>query len=739
MAFRESEVEAAALAWLEAAGWQLARGADMAAGAEREDYGQAVLGRRLMAALAQLNPGLPRDALDDAYRRLVRPEGVELVQRNRQMHQLMTNGVEVEYRDDAGAIRGGLVRVIDFDDPDGNDRLAVNQFTMVEHGSKRRADLVLFVNGLPLVVVELKNAADEDATVRSAWQQCQTYMAEIPTLFAHNVLIVVSDGTEARAGTLTAGWPWFKPWRAMSDGTRPGPARPELQVMADELLSPWRLLDMARDFVVFEDDGAQIAKKMAGYHQFYAVQVAVGETLRAIKMTDQAGEDGGRYEAGHQPGGAPGDQRVGVIWHTQGSGKSLTMAFYAGRIIRHPDMANPTLVMLTDRNDLDEQLFGTFSRCAGLLRQTPVQAQSRRHLRQLLDVESGGLVFTTIHKFFPDEKGDRHRMLSARNNIVVMADEAHRSQYDFIDGFARHLRDALPCASFIGFTGTPVELQDANTRAVFGDYISIYDIRRSERDGATVPIYYESRLARLSLDDAERPHIDPDFEEVTEGEEPAHKERLKTKWAQMEALVGADKRLGLVAQDLVEHFEARLQAMDGKAMVVCMSRRIAAELYDRIRRLRPQWHGDDDDSGSLKVMMTGAPSDPAEWQQHIRTRARRDSLANRFRNPQDPLRMVIVRDMWLTGFDAPSLHSMYLDKPMRGHSLMQAIARVNRVFRDKPGGLVVDYLGLSQELKAALGKLYRQRRHRPHHPGPAGGGGTAAKTPRDLQRPVPRL
>ena len=436
---------------------------------------------------------------------------------------------------------------------------------------------------------------------------------------------------------------------------------------------------------------------MAGYHQFHAVQAAVGETLRAAEMVRAASDD----EVGRH-GGKPGDRRVGVVWHTQGSGKSLTMAFYAGRIIREPAMENPTVVVLTDRNDLDDQLFGTFSRCAGLLRQPPAQADSRAHLRELLAVEAGGVVFTTIHKFFPEEKGDRHPTLSERRNIVVIADEAHRSQYDFIDGYARHMRDALPHASFIGFTGTPIELQDASTRAVFGDYISIYDIQRAVQDGATVPIYYESRLAKLVLDEAERPKIDPEFEEATEGEEVDRKEKLKSKWAQLEAVVGSDKRLELVAHDIVEHFEKRLEVMDGKGMVVCMSRRIAVELYREIAKLRPEWHADEDEAGSIKVVMTGSASDPLDWQAHIRNKPRREALANRFRDPKDPFRLVIVRDMWLTGFDAPSLHTMYIDKPMRGHGLMQAIARVNRVFKDKPGGLVVDYLGLAHELKQAL-------------------------------------
>jgi type I restriction enzyme, R subunit len=475
-----------------------------------------------------------------------------------------------------------------------------------------------------------------------------------------------------------------------------------MQVVIEGTFTPRRFLDLVRDFIVFEDEGGgHVIKKMAGYHQFHAVRVAVAETLRAAELR-RAAEQEAPSANGHKPGGKPGDRRIGVVWHTQGSGKSLTMVFYAGRIIREPAMENPTVVVLTDRNDLDDQLFGTFSRCRDLLRQPPMQAESRTHLRELLSVVAGGVVFTTIHKFFPEEKGDRHPTLSERRNIVVIADEAHRSQYDFIDGFARHMRDALPHASFIGFTGTPIELQDANTRAVFGDYISVYDIQRAVQDGATVPIYYESRLAKLALDETERLKIDPDFEEATEGEEVERKEKLKTKWAQLEAIVGAEKRLKLIAQDIVDHFEKRLEVLEGKAMVVCMSRRICVELYRELVRLRPAWHHEDDDKGAIKVVMTGSASDPADWQPHVRNKARREALANRFSDAAEPFRIVLVRDMWLTGFDAPSLHTMYVDKPMRGHGLMQAIARVNRVFKDKPGGLVVDYLGLAHELKAAL-------------------------------------
>ena len=678
-----------------------------------------VLTGRLRSALARLNPDLTGDALDDAQRRLTRPAGVALEARNRDFHRMVVAGVTVEYVDTDGRVCGAQVRVVDFDEPDANDWLAVNQFTVVENKDERRPDIVLFVNGLPLAIVKLKNPVDEDATVWSAFRQLQTYKAEIPSLFVFNAALILSDGLEARIGTLTAGREWCKPWRTISGEALADPSLPQLQVLLEGVFTRRRLLALVRDFIVFEDDGSgDLVKKMAGYHQFHAVQTAVAETLRAAAL-QQAVADGdpqGRYESGRQPGGARGDRRIGVVWHTQGSGKSLTMAFYAGRIVREPAMENPTIVVLTDRNDLDDQLFSTFSRCADLLRQPPVQAESRADLRAKLAVESGGVVFTTIQKFFPEEpsageregitprtkrKGDRHPLLSNRRNIVVIADEAHRSQYDFVDGYARHMRDALPSASFIGFTGTPIELADANTRAVFGDHISVYDIQRAVEDGATVPIYYESRLARLALDERERPTIDAGFQELTEGEEVDRREKLKTKWAQLEAIVGAGKRVALVARDIVEHFESRQEAMDGKAMVVCMSRRICIDLYRELARLRPAWH-DDDNSGALKVVMTGKAADPPDWQPHIRNKPRREALAKRFRDPADPLRIVLVRDMWLTGFDAPSLHTMYVDKPMRGHGLMQAIARVNRVFRDKPGGLVVDYLGLAHELKRAL-------------------------------------
>lgn len=714
MGFTESVVEEASLGWLESLGYAVLHGPDIAAGepaAERSDpnYRDVVLEGRLRQALARLNPAVPAEALEDAYRKLTRIDVPSLLERNRAVHRMLVDGVAVEYRRKDGSIAGTQAKVIDFDKPDINDWLAVNQFTVAEGQHTRRPDVVLFVNGLPLAVIELKNPADENATIWSAWQQFQTYQTQIPSLFATNAALVVSDGMEARIGAVGAGKEWFKLWRTIT-GREDAPSKlAELQVVLEGVFEKRRFLDLLRYFIVFEEDNGKLVKKMAGYHQYHAVNAAVEETLRASKLgVARVADERGRYESGTKPAGNPGDRRVGVVWHTQGSGKSLTMVFYAGRIIHHPAMENPTIVVLTDRNDLDEQLFGTFARCSTLLGWEPKQATDRADLREKLKVAAGGVVFTTIQKFFPEEKGDKHPMLSDRRNIVVIADEAHRSQYDFMDGFARHMRDALPNASFIGFTGTPIEKSDASTRAVFGDYISIYDIQRAVKDGATVPIYYESRLAKLALKDSERPKIDPQFEEATEGEEVERKEKLKTKWAQLEAVVGSESRVRLIARDLVQHFENRADALqreigiDGKAMIVCMSRRICVELYNEIAKLRPRWVSEADEKGMLKVIMTGSATDPLEWQQHIRNKKRREDMADRFRKPENPFKIVIVRDMWLTGFDAPSLCTMYVDKPMRSHGLMQAIARVNRVFRDKPGGLVVDYLGLADELKKAL-------------------------------------
>jgi type I restriction enzyme R subunit len=707
MPLNESTVEAAALEWFGELGYGVAFGPDLAPGerkAERDSFGDVVLVRRLRGAIRRLNPAIPEEAREDALRKVLRVATHSLVGTNRQFHAMLRDGVEVEYRrKDGDGIAGDRVRLVDSDDPATNDWLAVNQFTVIEGQHNRRPDIVVFVNGLPLGVLELKNAAEEDATTYDAFKDLQVYKQEIPSLFFFDAVVVASDGTDARIGTISADWERMMPWRTIEGEALAPTTMPQLEVLLRGAFDRKRFLDLLRYFIVFEEDpeDGTLIKKVAGYHQFHAVNTALAETIRAAAER-QVSETAGGYFAKPQTEGLPGDKRAGVVWHTQGSGKSLTMVFYAGRLVLEPAMENPTLVVLTDRNDLDDQLFGTFLRCHELLRQKPVQAESREQLKQLLAVASGGVVFTTIQKFFPEDKGAKHPLLSIRRNIVVIADEAHRSQYDFIDGFAKHMRDALPNASFIGFTGTPIEKADANTRAVFGDYISIYDIQRAVEDKATVPIYYESRLAKLELKASERPKIDPDFEEATEGEEESQKARLKSKWAALEAVVGADKRLGLIAADLVKHWEARLEVMDGKSMIVCMSRRICFELYQALRKLRPEWHADTDDKGVMKIVMTGGKSDPLTWQPHIRNKARREELAKRFKNPKNPFKIVIVRDMWLTGFDAPCLHTMYVDKPMRSHGLMQAIARVNRVFKDKPGGLVVDYLGLAHELKQAL-------------------------------------
>jgi len=712
MTFNESTVEDAALTWFGELGYAIAHGPDLAPGeaaSERETFADVVLVGRLRDAIQRLNPDVPGEAQEEALRRVLRVGTPSLVQTNRAFHKMLRDGVEVEYPRPDGTIAGGHVRLVDFEDASANDWLALNQVTVIEGQNNRRPDIVVFVNGLPLGLIELKNAADEDATIWTAYDQLRTYKAEIPSLLHYNAALVVSDGLEARIGSLTANQEWFKVWRTVDgEGDAPRTAL-ELEVLVRGVFDRRRFLDLLEHFIVFEEsDDGKLHKIIAGYHQFHAVNMAVQETIRASGMEDKPrfSDNLGVSWAGRMHDGKPGDRRAGVVWHTQGSGKSFSMLFYAARVVRHPAMQNPTLVVLTDRNDLDDQLFGQFQRCHDILGQTPVQAASRERLRELLAVASGGVVFTTIQKFLPD-KGEKMPQLSDRRNIIVIADEAHRSQYDLIDGLARHMRDALPGASFIGFTGTPIEKTDANTRAVFGDYISIYDIQRAVADKATVPIYYESRIAKLSLNSAQLPKLDDEFDEITEGEEQSNREKLKSKWAALEALVGDPKRLQIVAADLVAHFEKRVEAMNGKAMIVCMSRRICVAMYDALIKLRPDWAGADDAEAEgkacvVKVIMTGSADDGPEWQPHIRNKERRRKLAVRFKDSKDPFRIVIVRDMWLTGFDAPCLHTMYADKPMRGHGLMQAIARVNRVFRDKPGGLVVDYLGLADQLKHAL-------------------------------------
>jgi len=699
----ESHVEEAALAWLEELGYGIANGLIIGpdgSAPERANYGDVILADRVKAAIARLNPHLKADTREDVFRKILQSETPSLTEENRRLHRYLIEGVPVEVTRADGTIGGDSARLIDFDDLDANDWLAVNQFTVIENKTNRRPDIVLFVNGLPLGVIELKNPGDENATMDGAFNQLQTYKSQITSTFRTNAALVISDGIAARIGSLTADRERFMPWRTLDGDNLAPKGVPELETLLKGAFDKRRFLDLIKDFIVFgqietKDKQLLTVKILAGYHQFHAVRHAVARTIEATRPD--------------------GDRKVGVIWHTQGSGKSLLMAFYAGQIIKHPAMENPTLLIITDRNDLDDQLFGTFSMCKDLLRQTPQQAESREELRKLLDRPSGGVIFTTIQKFSPADGETGHPLLTNRKNVVVIADEAHRSQYGLTSklnrttgevnyGFAKYLRDALPHASFIGFTGTPVEKDDINTRAIFGDYIDVYDISRAVEDGATVPIYYESRVARIHIDENEKPKIDAEIAEITEDEAQTEQERLKRKWASVEALVGADKRLAMIADDLVRHFEARRAALDGKAMIVCMSRRICVALYNAIIKLRPEWHSEDDEAGAIKIVMTGAASDPPAWQAHIgkRPKARRELMAKRAKDANDPLKLVIVRDMWLTGFDAPCMHTMYVDKPMRGHGLMQAIARVNRVFRDKPAGLVVDYIGVAQNLKNAL-------------------------------------
>ena len=682
--FTESDLEIATLEWLEELGYSIAFGPNLAPDGEapeRESYRDVFLVERLRSAIARINPTIPAESQEEAIKQVINVaySNPSLLATNHAFHKMMVEGVDIEYRRPDGTIAGDKVYLLDARNTADNDWLAVNQYTVIENNHNRRPDVVLFVNGIPLAVFELKNPADQNATVKSAFHQIQTYKDQIPSLFTYNALCIISDGLDTRVGALTADFERFMKWRTMDDDKVAPASIPKMEVLLKGVFAKERLLDIVRNFIVFTPMGKETVKVLTAYHQYHATNKAVARTLEATAEK--------------------GDRRCGVVWHTQGSGKSLTMTFYAGKIIQVLD--NPTLVVLTDRNDLDDQLFGVFAGCHELLRQTPVQAQDRADLKKLLSVASGGVIFTTIQKFQFDNPFGRGA-LSDRRNIVVIADEAHRSQYDFIDGFARHMHDALPNASFIGFTGTPIELRDANTRAVFGEYVDVYDITRAVEDHATVPIYYEARLAKIQLKESEKPKIDPEFEELTEGEETSKKEQLKSKWARLEAMVGSEKRIQLIAKDVVEHFENRLAATDGKGMFVAMSRRIAVELYDEVIKLRPQWHNDDLNKGYIKVVMTAAASDPASYQKHSHTKDERERLANRMKDPGDELKFVIVRDMWLTGFDAPSMHTMYIDKPMQGHGLMQAIARVNRVYKDKQGGLVVDYLGIAPKLKEAL-------------------------------------
>lgn len=698
----ENEIEDIALSYLQNLGYRYELGTVISPDGEHPErqYTDVVLTTRLRDAIDKLNPTLGQDAKEDALKKVLRTDSSNQLIYNETFHKYLTQGIDVEVRSTSG-IRGQKVYIVDFANPENNEFLAVNQFTIIEGSQNKRPDIILFVNGLPLVVIELKNATDENATVKSAFNQLQTYKQAIPTLFTYNELMIISDGWDAKCGTLTSDYGRFMSWKTIDGTTTADHLQPEMEVMFHGMLNKHTLLDLIGQFIVFENSDTKTLKKVAAYHQYFAVNKAIESTIKASSLE--------------------GDRRGGVIWHTQGSGKSLSMVFYSGKLIVEPTMENPTLVILTDRNDLDEQLHEIFCNCQQLLRQEPQKAGSRKDLRNLLNVASGGIVFTTIQKFMPETDDDvepvsgvvsginpryigaRQKSLSERRNIVVIADEAHRSQYDFIDGFARNLRDALPNASFIGFTGTPIENDDRNTQAVFGNYVDIYDIQQAVNDKATVPIFYESRLAKVHFDADEKVNIDEGFEELTEGEEMTNRQQMRAKWTRLEAIVGNSKRVSKIAEDLVYHFEQRNAVLDGKAMIVCMSRRICVELYDAIVQIRPQWHSDDDESGTIKVVMTGSSSDALSMQAHIRNKVRRKAIGDRLKNPKNGLKLVIVRDMWLTGFDAPCLHTLYVDKPMRGHSLMQAIARVNRVFTEgKDGGLIVDYLGIAQELKIAL-------------------------------------
>ncbi len=689
----EDAVEQYAIELLQGLGYACLRGADIAPDGpheERKSFRDAVLVERLRAAITRFNPALPPSACEDALRKVTVHETTDLVLNNQRLHKFLIEGVDVECSDGVGGVRYAKARIIDFDNPEANDWLAVNQFTIKEDAGERRPDLLVFINGLPIALFEFKNPMDEKATILSAFRQTQTYKRDLPGLLAYNELLIVADGTQAKMGSLTADWERFSTWKREDGSNVPV----EIEPLVNEVFEKRRLLDILRHFILFESTMPP-NKILAAYHQYYGVNKAVERTIAATAHG--------------------GDRRIGVFWHTQGSGKSLSMTFYASKIAQQPQLANPTLVVLTDRNDLDDQLFGQFMRCTEFLRQTPEQVESRDDLRKALAVASGHIVFTTIQKFLPEENGGRYAAVTDRRNVIVIADEAHRSQYGFggklnddtgemAYGFARHLRDAVPNASFIGFTGTPVELTDRNTRSVFGDYIDVYDVRRAVEDGATVPIYYEARVVKVELDPVKVSYLDDEFEEITEGQEDDDKRRSASRWSQIEALVGTEARIEEIARDLVEHFEQRQRGFDfdGKAMVVCMSRRICARLYQAIVALRPEWHDDADERGAIKVVITGSAADDMLLQAHIRNKPRRRTIEKRFKDATDPLRLVIVRDMWLTGFDVPSLHTMYVDKPMKGHSLVQAIARVNRVFKTKAGGLVVDYFGIADDLKRAL-------------------------------------
>lgn len=736
----ENDIELYAIEELENLGYTYVYGPDIAPGepkAERENYEQVVLKSRLRGAINRLNPSIPEQAKEEAFKEVLRVGSPDLITDNEVFHRMLTEGVNVSFQKD-GHQRGDYVQLVDFENPENNEFLVVNQFTIIENNNNKRPDVILFVNGLPLVVFELKNATDENATLKSAFKQIQTYKHTIPSLFTYNSIVVISDGNEAKAGSLSAGFTRFMRWKTSDGKTEASRFIPQMETLINGMLNKETVLDLIRHFIVFEKSKkedlktgittVETVKKLAAYHQYYAVNRAIASTIRAAGYDNLGGrnENHGEISAAESPENyglpgvknqASGDRKGGVVWHTQGSGKSLSMVFYTGKIVLRLD--NPTILVITDRNDLDDQLFDTFASSTQLLRQTPVQAENRRHLKELLRVGSGGIVFTTIQKFQPEE-GNVFETLSARDNIVVIADEAHRTQYGFkaktidskdesgnvigkkvVYGFAKYMRDALPNATYLGFTGTPIESTDVNTPAVFGNYVDIYDIEQAVQDGSTVRIYYESRLAKISLSEEGKKMVE-ELDAELEGEDLSDNQKAKAKWTKLEALIGTEKRIKTIAKDIVQHFEDRQEVFEGKAMIVAMSRKIAVRLYNEIIKIKPDWHSDDLDKGAIKVIMTAASSDGPEMEKHHTSKNQRRALAERMKDPKDELKMVIVRDMWLTGFDAPSMHTLYIDKPMKGHNLMQAIARVNRVYKDKPGGLVVDYLGIASDLKKAL-------------------------------------
>lgn len=727
----ENEIELLAIELLEKLGYRYIYAPEIAPDSEspmRSSFEEVILREKLLSSLTAINPTLDYPLIEDALKQIERIHSTELLTNNESFHKLLTEGVKVE-RTEEGVTRGEIVKLIDFDHVEDNDFTVMNQFTIIENGVNKRPDLILFINGLPLVVVELKNAVDENATVKSAYKQVQTYKETIPSLFTYNAFCVISDGIEAKAGTISAGFSRFMAWKSSDGKEEASTLIPQMETLIEGMLKPEILLDLVRSFIVFEKDKREdsktgittieTVKKLAAYHQYYAVNKAIESTLRAVgdSHAENVMDSPASYGLPDVKTQPKGDGKAGVVWHTQGSGKSLSMVFYTGKIVLALD--NPTVLVITDRNDLDDQLFDTFAASQSLLRQEPIQAEDRDHLKELLKVASGGVVFTTIQKFQPEE-GNVYDELSSRRNIIVIADEAHRTQYGFkpktvddkdeegnvvgkkiVYGFAKYLRDALPHATYLGFTGTPIESTDVNTPAVFGNYVDIYDIAQAVEDGATVKIFYESRLAKITLSD-EGKELVKELDSELQNDDLSETQKAKAKWTQLEALIGSQNRIKEVANDIVTHFENRQEVFDGKGMIVAMSRRIAAELYAEIIKLRPEWHSDDLDKGVIKVVMTASSSDGPELAKHHTSKQQRRDLANRMKDVDDALKLVIVRDMWLTGFDAPSMHTLYIDKPMKGHNLMQAIARVNRVYQDKPGGLVVDYLGIAGDLKKAL-------------------------------------